>query len=121
MVSKFGDRLMVIIEQGGTAKRAFNAIDGTINNMTITIVFSYYKRNPCRTICYIFFLCFLFNVQALSSFELSLTKTFGFALLPGFRATSCSIIGRRIPSFFVQSLSVFSTPFYIVCSLLCKP
>jgi hypothetical protein len=39
-----------IIEQGGIAKRAFNAIDGTIDNMTTTIVFSYYKPNPCREI-----------------------------------------------------------------------
>jgi hypothetical protein len=41
MVPKFGDRSIVIIEQVGTAKRAFNAINGTINNMTTTIVFSY--------------------------------------------------------------------------------
>jgi hypothetical protein len=41
---------MVIIKQRGTTKRAFNAVDGTINNMTTTIVFSYYKPNPCREI-----------------------------------------------------------------------
>jgi hypothetical protein len=41
---------IIIIEQGRTAKRAFNAINGTINNMTTTIVFSYYKPNPCREI-----------------------------------------------------------------------
>jgi hypothetical protein len=41
MVPKFGDRLIVIIEQGGTAKRAFDAINRTIDNMTTTIVFSY--------------------------------------------------------------------------------
>ena len=50
MVPKFGDRPIVIIEQEGIAKRAFNAIDGTINNMTTTIVFSYYKLNPYREI-----------------------------------------------------------------------
>jgi hypothetical protein len=50
MVPKFGDKPIVIIEQERTAKWAFNAIDGTINNMTITIVFSYYKPNPCREI-----------------------------------------------------------------------
>ena len=48
MVPKFGKRPMVIIEQGGTAERAFNTVDGTIDNMTTTIVFSYYKPNPCR-------------------------------------------------------------------------
>jgi hypothetical protein len=41
---------MVIIEQGGTAERAFNAVDGTVNNMTTTVVFSYYKLNFCREI-----------------------------------------------------------------------
>jgi hypothetical protein len=41
---------MVIIEQGGIAEKAFNAIDGTINNMTTTVVFSYCKPNPCREI-----------------------------------------------------------------------
>jgi hypothetical protein len=41
---------MVIIEQGGTAERAFNAVDGTIDNMTTTIVFSYCKPNPYREI-----------------------------------------------------------------------
>ena len=35
MVPKFGDRLIVIIEQGGIAERAFNAINRTINNITI--------------------------------------------------------------------------------------
>ena len=39
-----------MIEQRGTAKRIFNAINGTINNMTITIVFSYCKPSPCREI-----------------------------------------------------------------------
>jgi hypothetical protein len=42
MVPNFGDRPMVmIIEQGGTAARAFNAINATINNITTTIVFFY--------------------------------------------------------------------------------
>ena len=50
MVPKFGDRPIVVMEQGGTAKRAFNAINGTIDNITTTIVFSYYKPNPCREI-----------------------------------------------------------------------
>jgi hypothetical protein len=39
-----------MIEQGGTAKRAFNAINGTIDNMTTTIVFYYCKLSPCREI-----------------------------------------------------------------------
>jgi hypothetical protein len=49
MVPEFRDRPIVIIERG-IAKRACNAIDGTINNMATTIVFSYYKPNPCREI-----------------------------------------------------------------------
>jgi hypothetical protein len=47
---EIGDRPIVIIEQGGIAKRAFNAIDRTIDKMTTTIVFSYYKPNPYREI-----------------------------------------------------------------------
>jgi hypothetical protein len=39
-----------MIEQGGIAERGFNVINGTINNMTITIVLSYYKPRPCREI-----------------------------------------------------------------------
>jgi hypothetical protein len=50
MVPKFGYRPIIIIEQGETVERAFNAINGTIYNMTTTIVFSYYKPNPCRKI-----------------------------------------------------------------------
>jgi hypothetical protein len=50
MVPKFGHRLIVIIQQGGTAEKAFNAIDGIIKNMVTTIVFSYCKSNPCREI-----------------------------------------------------------------------
>ena len=47
---KLEDRPIVIIEQGGIAERAFNAIDGIINNITTTIVFSYYRPNLCREI-----------------------------------------------------------------------
>jgi hypothetical protein len=39
-----------MLEQGGTAERAFNAVDGTIDNMTTTVVFSSCKPNPCREI-----------------------------------------------------------------------
>jgi hypothetical protein len=34
MVPKFRDRLIVIIEQGGTAEKGFNAINRIINNIT---------------------------------------------------------------------------------------
>jgi hypothetical protein len=44
---KFGDRPIVIIEQGGTAKAAFDAVDRTID-ITKTAVFSYYIPNPYR-------------------------------------------------------------------------
>jgi hypothetical protein len=37
---KFGDRLIIMIEQGGIAEAAFNVIDGTVNSMTTTVVFS---------------------------------------------------------------------------------
>ena len=50
MVPEFGDRPIVIIEQGGTAERAFNAINGTIDDMTTTLVFSYRKPKACRKI-----------------------------------------------------------------------
>jgi hypothetical protein len=50
MVPKFGYRPRVIIEQGEIAKRAFNTIDRIINNIAITIIFFYYKPNPCREI-----------------------------------------------------------------------
>ena len=39
MVPKFRDGPIVIIEQGGTAERTFNAINGTINNISTTILF----------------------------------------------------------------------------------
>jgi hypothetical protein len=38
MVSKFGDRPIITIEQGGIVESAFNTIDGIINNMATTIV-----------------------------------------------------------------------------------
>jgi 2C-methyl-D-erythritol 2,4-cyclodiphosphate synthase len=41
---------MVIVKQGRIAKRTFNAANGTIDNITTTIVFSYYKLNPYREI-----------------------------------------------------------------------
>jgi hypothetical protein len=43
-------KLLTIIKQGGIAKRASNAINSIINNITIIIVFSYYKPNPYREI-----------------------------------------------------------------------
>ncbi|PVH76105.1 vWA-like protein [Cadophora sp. DSE1049] len=43
---ELGDRPIVMIEQGATAEAAFNAVDGTVNNMTTTGVFSYRKPNP---------------------------------------------------------------------------
>ncbi len=48
MVPKFGDRSMVMVEQGGTEEGAFNAVDRIIDNMTTTVVFSYYKPNAYR-------------------------------------------------------------------------
>jgi hypothetical protein len=39
-----------MIEQGGTAKAAFNAVDGTIDRITTTVIFSYYNPNACREI-----------------------------------------------------------------------
>jgi len=42
--------LIVMIEQGGTAPEAFNTVDGRIDSMTITAVFSYYEPNPYREI-----------------------------------------------------------------------
>src|SRR5882757_6979681 len=50
MVPKFGDRSIVIVEQEGIAKRAFNAIDGTVNKITTTLVFSNCKPSPYREI-----------------------------------------------------------------------
>ena len=48
MAMKFGDRPIVVIEQGGTAETAFDAIDGTIDNIIKIAVFSYYKSYPYR-------------------------------------------------------------------------
>jgi hypothetical protein len=39
-----------MMEQGGTALEAFNAVDGRIDNMTTAAVFSYYEPNPYREI-----------------------------------------------------------------------
>jgi hypothetical protein len=50
MVPKFGDRPIVIIKQGRTTERVFNTIDGIINNITTTVVFSYCKQNLYREI-----------------------------------------------------------------------
>jgi hypothetical protein len=36
-----------VIEQGGIVKPAFDAIDGTIDSITKTAVFSHCKPNPC--------------------------------------------------------------------------
>ena len=41
---------MVMIQQGGTAIAAFNAINGTINNITKLQYFSYCNLNPYREI-----------------------------------------------------------------------
>jgi hypothetical protein len=45
---KFRDRSIVIIEQGGTAEAAFDAVDGMIDSITTTTIFSYYKPYPYR-------------------------------------------------------------------------
>jgi hypothetical protein len=47
---KLEDVPIVMIEQGGTAPEAFNAVDGRIDSMTVTAVFSYYELNPYREI-----------------------------------------------------------------------
>ncbi len=44
---KLGDRPILTIGQGGTAKAAFDAINGTIDSRTETVVFSHCKPNPC--------------------------------------------------------------------------
>jgi hypothetical protein len=41
---------MDVIEQGGTGERAFNAVDGIINNITTTVIFFYCKPNTYREI-----------------------------------------------------------------------
>jgi hypothetical protein len=48
MAPKFGDRLIVLIEQGGTARAALDAADKTIDSIITTVVFSYCQSNPCR-------------------------------------------------------------------------
>jgi hypothetical protein len=50
MAPKPGDKPIVIIEQGGIAERAFDAVDGIIDSITITVVFYYYKPNYCEEI-----------------------------------------------------------------------
>lgn len=47
MAPKLGDRPIVMIEQGGTAEAAFDAVGGTIDSMTTTAVFSHCKPNSC--------------------------------------------------------------------------
>jgi hypothetical protein len=44
MTPKLGDTAIVMIELGGTAEAAIDAVDGTINSMTKTAVFSHCKR-----------------------------------------------------------------------------
>jgi hypothetical protein len=39
MAPKFAERPIVVMEQGGTAEAALDAIDGMINSMTKTAVF----------------------------------------------------------------------------------
>jgi hypothetical protein len=39
---------MVVIEQGGTVEKTFNAANETIDNIITTIVFSYSKLNSYR-------------------------------------------------------------------------
>jgi hypothetical protein len=48
MAPKPGGRLIVIIKHGGIAEKAFDAVEGTVDNITITVVFSYYKPNHCE-------------------------------------------------------------------------
>jgi hypothetical protein len=50
VIPKLGDRLVAIIEQGGTAKATFNTIDRTFDSIITTMVFSYYKPNLCTEI-----------------------------------------------------------------------
>jgi hypothetical protein len=42
---KVGDRPIVIIEQEEVGKAAFNAVDRTINSITIIVVYYYYELN----------------------------------------------------------------------------
>ena len=50
MAPKLEDGQIVMIEQGGTAPEAFNAVDGRIDSMNTTAVFSYCEPNPYREI-----------------------------------------------------------------------
>jgi hypothetical protein len=47
---KLEDGRIIMIKQGGTPSEAFNAVDGRIDSMTTTAVFSYYEPNPYREI-----------------------------------------------------------------------
>jgi hypothetical protein len=40
--------LMVIIKRGGTVDRAFDAIDGTVNSITATVIISYFKLSSYK-------------------------------------------------------------------------
>ena len=37
-----------MIEQGRIAEAAFDVVNGTIDNVTTIVIFSYYKPNTCR-------------------------------------------------------------------------
>jgi hypothetical protein len=47
---KSRDRLIVVIEQGGTAEAALDAMDRTINSITRPQCFSYWRPNSDREI-----------------------------------------------------------------------
>jgi hypothetical protein len=47
---KLEDGPIVTIEQGGTTPGAFNAVNGRIDSMTTTAVFSCYEPNPYKEI-----------------------------------------------------------------------
>ena len=48
MAPKLRNWSIIIIEQGGIAKMAFDSTDGTIDSITATVIFSYYKLNSYR-------------------------------------------------------------------------
>jgi hypothetical protein len=50
MAPKLKDRPIFVIEQGGTAEVAFDAIDGRIDSIIRTALLSRCKLNPCREI-----------------------------------------------------------------------
>ena len=51
MGPKFGNGPIFVIEQGGMAEVAFNAMDRTIDSITETTIFSRYKLNLCGEAC----------------------------------------------------------------------